>query len=174
MVSRNWTGNFSNDFEYAYAWSPVGTPQAGDVLTISAGNRMAINETLQGFTIDLGGTGGLPGPALVIANLFVSAGYPYVDDYAAPDPTLTLTNSTVGSNTQILVPAVSGFSRPWQVSTPNSATIQAAGAINDGTIETAGSALTRGGTLYVSLKPNGKLVGGPTASLAHRMVRASS
>jgi hypothetical protein len=74
---------------------------------------------------------------------------------------LTLTASTIAANTTVLVPAVSGFGLPGHFTAINQATIFAANAENDGTIETAGSPLTRGGTLHVVLHTYGPYYGPP-------------
>ncbi len=90
MTNRTWTNGGTDSFNDPAAWTPDGTPESGDVLTIAEGNPDATDLTLQGLTIGLGANTGIP---------FSPLGY-------LPSPVLTLDGSTIGAGTTIVLPAV--------------------------------------------------------------------
>ncbi len=163
MTSRTWIGALTASFTDAAAWTPAGAPQNGDSLTIQDGNPIATDVTLAGENIYLGGTNLTPGPAISAVPGAILSGIPGVEGTTAPNPTLSLIGSTIGSDTTIVVPAVPRFFFRGALPAPDSATLFITGGSttepyaplpvseNDGTIETAGSAFARGGTLDLSI-----------------------
>jgi hypothetical protein len=152
VTARSWYDSATADFFNPFAWTPIGTPQPGDSLTISNGNPVASNVTLDGYSILLGGSNGSPGPALTSSyidltqNGQIGASIP---NAPAPNPILTLSNATIGPGTTIRLPsALAILGGP----PAGDATIFARGyAENDGTIKTGGGLFSIGGTLNISI-----------------------
>jgi len=153
MTARSWYDGAATDFFNPFAWTPLGSPQPGDTLTIGDGNPAASNTTLDGYSILLGGPNGAPGPALtgVYTDLTQDGQIgSQISLVPAPNPTLTLANATIGPDTTMRLPsALILLGGP----PAGDATIFAPGyAENDGTIETGGGGLLSfGGTLNISI-----------------------
>jgi hypothetical protein len=138
FITTTWNGT-SGNFDDPSAWTPVGIPQSGDTLIVANGNPVATGQTLSGYTIDLGGTVDTPGPGVTVNYEYGTADGAFgLSSSQAPDPTLSLINSTIGSNTMVLVP-----------DTGRHGTLLITGGTSEnyGTIGTAGS----GDTLYLSI-----------------------
>jgi hypothetical protein len=149
-----WTGDplplqfAGGSFYDPFAWTPIGAPTPGDVLTIQDGSPQVIDQTISGFTIALGGSNNDSGPAIWWDALPNGSW----QTFPAPNPTLRLSNAIIGADTTIDLPGVVNFlhSQP-----PNTATILAQGAENDGTIAVTNGLFSSGGTLYLSLNNPG-------------------
>jgi hypothetical protein len=138
MTNRTWTAS-SGSFLDAANWSPAGSPQSGDVLTLNSGIADASFDTLSGYTIYLAGSGDTPGPGLTAVD-----NQPFQD---APDPTLILSQGGIGPGTSVIVPA-----SPLYLPFPYGfGTLLINGsATNDGTITAAGGWFSAGGDLDIS------------------------
>src|SRR5579863_5837796 len=101
FITTTWNGT-SGNFDDPSAWTPVGIPQSGDTLIVANGNPVATGQALSGYTIDLGGTVNTPGPGVTNEYGIADGGAFAFGWSRAPDPTLSLINSTIGSNTMVL------------------------------------------------------------------------
>lgn len=161
----NWNGDLTGGFYNPLAWIPAVSPQPGDTLTISNGNPQLADADLQGYTIYLGGTSGSSGPGIIwtdgapqnIGGMIWPGGIG--DGTFGPNPTLTLQSSTIGANTTVIVPrgslagGLSGAEGPSATLLINGPTAAQGSSyptsVNDGTIETASTPFSNGGTLNI-------------------------
>jgi hypothetical protein len=133
-----------------FAWTPIGAPIPGDVLTIQDGSPQVIDQMISGLTIALGGSNNDSGSALWWDALSNGSW----ESYSAPNPTLRLSNATIGADTTIDLPGVVNY---FHSQPPNTATILAQGAENYGTIAATNGLFSNGTTLYLSLNDGGSL-----------------